>query len=101
MAVRTKQEILELVKARIGEDESDEAIAFIEDITDTIADFESKAGEDWRAKYEENDREWRQRYRDRFFNPDPQPDGGIDKLILEPEEDEDKPKTYEDLFETK
>ena len=32
MAVRTKEEILELINTRIGEDTSDEAIAMIEDI---------------------------------------------------------------------
>lgn len=99
MAVRTKEEILELVKTRIGDDESDEALNFVEDIIDTINDYESRIAEDWKAKYEENDKQWRQKYRDRFFNNDPLPNSEvIDTTIASSEEE--KPKTYDDLFET-
>lgn len=85
MAVRTREEILDYVRARIGDDTSDEALAFIEDIQDTINHYESNAnngGTDWKKKYEDNDKEWRTKYRNRFFNagaeddddvPDPSP----------------------------
>lgn len=96
MAVRTKDEILELVKARVGDDSSDEVIEFIEDITDTLNDYESRLSDstDWRAKYEENDAEWREKYKARFFG----------KEVVENEteiddEGEDKSMKYEDLFE--
>lgn len=81
MAVRTKEELLDLVKSRLGDDVSDEALEFIGDITDTIDDLAAKTTDNvnWKDRYEENDREWRQKYRDRFFNtteekgPEPDP----------------------------
>ena len=99
MAVRTKEEILELVNTRIGEDTSDEAISMIEDITDTLDDYQTRLDEsgDWRARYEENDAAWRARYKARFFgsageDPEEAPE--------DPEEPEEK-TTFEELFEEK
>lgn len=95
MSVRSKEEILETVRSRIGEKADDESIAFLEDVTDTLTDLESKAngdGEDWKTKYETNDAEWRKKYTDRFFSKEP------DKP-----EDNDKPdklKTFDELFKT-
>lgn len=96
MAVKTKNELMDAIKARIGEDNSDEAISLVEDISDTFDDIQSKVtsdGTDWKAKYEENDATWRQKYRDRFFNnPETKDD--------EPEDDggEIKTLTYDELF---
>lgn len=67
--VKTREEVMSMVKARLGEDTSDEAIGFIEDITDTLNDYENRLagdGTDWKAKYEENDKQWRERYVARF-----------------------------------
>lgn len=98
--VRTKDEILASIKSRIGEDNSDEAIALIEDINDSFDDLTTRVSEagDWKAKYEENDKEWRDKYKERFFTPsegDPLREE-IDK------EEPDKPKVmkFEDLFTT-
>lgn len=98
MAVKTKEEILTAVKTRVGEQNDDDTIAFIEDITDTLSDLETKAqgdGTDWKSKYEENDAEWRKRYTERFYSsePDTPPDD-------DPPEDKPKPKTFADLFTT-
>lgn len=67
MAVRTRDEILAAIRARLGDDTSDEALTIIEDIDDTFRDYETRTGEDWRARYDELDAQWRKRYRDRFF----------------------------------
>ena len=100
--VRTKEEILEAIKGRIGDDSSDETIAFLEDITDTLNDYDNKTKTetDWKAKYEENDKEWRKRYTDRFFNND---EGGEDKGkdIIEEDDEPEEPTTFEDLFKDK
>lgn len=93
MAVLTSEELIEKVKARIGEDTSDEAIGFLEDVSDTLADYNDKLKEDWKTKYEENDKEWRKRYTDRF--------NGEEIKQLETKEDKDEVKTYEDLFTVK
>ncbi len=98
MAVKTKEELLEAIKVRIGEDTSDETIAFLEDVSDTLDDYEKKSngdGEDWKTKYEENDKSWREKYRERFFSKK------VDEEDLEDEEEEVKIKSYEDLFEEK
>lgn len=98
MAVKTKEEILTAVKTRVGEQNDDDTIAFIEDITDTLSDLETKAqgdGTDWKTKYEENDAEWRKRYTERFYSSDPEDDPPDD-----PPDDQTKPKTFADLFTT-
>ena len=101
MAVKTREEILESVKARVGEQTDDETISFLEDISDTLTDLETRAngdGEDWKTKYEENDREWRRKYTERFFstepNPKPEPNPS-------PNPEPEKPKRFEDLFTEK
>lgn len=100
MAVRTKEELFDLIKARIGEQTDDDTISFLEDITDTIADYELKAngdGVDWKEKYEENDREWRAKYTERFFSKSS--DEVIEKTEeTETEEEKEAPKTFDDLF---
>lgn len=99
MAVRTKDELLEIIKGRIGDDSSDETISFLEDITDTLSDYEEKATnsdtEDWKTKYEENDKMWREKYRERFFSKE------VDKEDEDFSEDEVKSLSYDDLFEEK
>ena len=96
MAVRTREEIMESIRTRIGDSTEDEDIAFLEDISDTFDDMESRAsgdGEDWKTKYEENDKEWRRKYTERFFSK------GEDPEDPEEEEEEEESKTFEDLFE--
>ena len=92
MAVKTVDEIMAKVRERIGEDDSDEAIEFIEDISDTLESFSN--AEDWKTKYEENDKKWREKYRDRFFTSKEEVE---EDIIEEPEEKEKK--KFEDLFE--
>lgn len=99
MAVRTKDELLEIIRERIGDDSSDETISFLEDITDTLSDYEEKATnsdtEDWKTKYEENDKMWREKYRERFFSKK------VENEDEDFEEDEVKSLSYDDLFEEK
>lgn len=68
MAVRDRDYILAGVKQMIGDNTSDEAIALMEDITDTITDYETKVADktDWKAKYDEVDASWRRKYIERF-----------------------------------
>lgn len=97
MAVRTREEILESFKVRLGEKPDDESISFLEDVTDTLDDFEKRAkgdGTDWKSKYEENDANWRKKYTERFFSVEPEP---IPEPKPEPEPD-DTPRTFSDLF---
>lgn len=94
--IKSREEILSLIKDRIGDDTSDDAIQIIEDVTDTLNDYETRVADsgDWKARYEQNDAEWRKRYRDRFF------DGEVkDKKETEEETEEvQKTYTYDELF---
>lgn len=95
MAVRTRDEILTSIRSHFGDDTSDEALALVEDLTDTINDFENKAnnkGENWEQKYKDNDAAWRKKYRDRFFS------GGSVEEEEEIEEPKKKNYTFENLF---
>ena len=95
MAVRSREELLNQFNERFGANQSDEDIAFLEDLTDTLQDFETRTQDttNWEQKYNENDAMWRQKYRDRFFAPtvddDPDPD---------PEMKKPKVLTFEALF---
>ena len=96
--VKSKDEILASLQTRIGDDTSDEAIALIEDISDSFDDLTTRIAEagDWKAKYEENDKHWRDVYKERFFTPS---EG--DPLMEEIDKEQpDTPKVlkYEDLF---
>ena len=94
MAIKTIEELMDAVRERVGEDTSDEAIAFVEDVSDTLTSLSN--AEDWKKKYEDNDAEWRKRYQDRFFNPDkpndhePVPDPEPKKLTFDELFKEDK-----------
>lgn len=100
MAIRTKEEILEAVKGKIGEDTSDETIALLEDITDTLNDYDTKTKDstEWKTKYEENDKAWREKYTNRFFNNEGD-DGGENDDKIPNELLGDRPTSFESLFE--
>ena len=95
--VKTSNEIIEAVRKRLGEDTSDEALSLLEDVSDTLGDYDSKLSDntDWKTKYEELDTSWRQKYRDRFMSGPTKEDEKDD----EPEE-KPVPKTFADLFTT-
>ena len=97
--VRTKDEILASIHSKIGEDNSDEAIALVEDINDTFEDLSTKASStvDWEKKYNELDADWRKKYTERFFTPSSDVDPIAEELKKEVP-DEKKVLTYEDLF---
>lgn len=104
MAIKSKDEIMELIKNRIGDDISDEALELIEDISDTYDDLTEKAAgfDELSSKYNELDNSWRERYKARFYTttahgePDMDPIPEIDDPI--PEEPVIATKV-EDLFE--
>lgn len=54
------------IKSKFGDDTSDETIALLEDISDTLDT--TKDGADWKKKFEDNDKMWREKYTSRFFD---------------------------------
>lgn len=90
MAIRTRDELISAVNEIIGETPDDNGLSLLEDISDTFASYSDT--EDWKTKYEENDAEWRKRYRERFE--------GKKVVVEENEDDTPKEKTkFEELFE--
>lgn len=100
--IKTKEEILEQIKAKIGDSTEDNDLKLLEDVSDTIDDFVDKVEKagDWKKKYEENDKSWKEKYRDRFFNTEAKDE--IDKYEKDKEKEQeiDEPKklTFDALF---
>lgn len=97
MGVKTREEILEAIKSKIGEDTSDDSISLLEDITDTIDDYETRVADktDWKNKYDELDATWRRKYIERFSGKSGE---GIKNEQEEQIKDDDEPRTFDELF---
>lgn len=92
MAKLSKDELIKKVKKYVGDRTDDETIEIIEDISDSI---DSSDADEWKKKYEEKDKMWRDKYISRFLEkqedePDPP---------TEHEEEEKEYNSFEDLFE--
>lgn len=63
---KTKEELINAFNGIIGERTDDDVVSFLENLTDTIDDYANSENEDYKSKYEENDKMWRERYMKRF-----------------------------------
>lgn len=95
MAKLNREQFLEAIKSRIGDDTSDVAMQFVEDMTDTFDGFSTNDSaqriseleqqlNSAKSEKDELDKSWRQRYRDRFFS-------GIEEEKLPPEVKDPEP----------
>ena len=82
MAKLSAKDFMEKAKNIIGDRTDDDALAFLEDCKDTITEEK----DDWKEKYEtvvkekeELDKQWRTKYRDRFYSSDTNLDENKDK----------------------
>lgn len=94
MAVLTQEQFNQAIQNIVGDNQDDNTIAFIENMTDTYNDLVGKAtngGTDWEQRYKDNDAMWRKKYTDRFF-------GGTGDDDEPPHDEPPKPMTFEDLF---
>lgn len=92
MAKLSKEELIEKIKKYVGDRTDDETIEIIEDISDSI---DSSDADEWKQKYEENDKMWRDKYISRFLEKnEDEPD-----TLTEHEEEEKEYNSFEDLFE--
>lgn len=105
MAIRSKDELLSAISTFLGDNDSDDALRILEDVTDTLADYDSRLTDsgDWKRKYEENDADWRKRYRERFNEPAQQTTvvEEIRESMSEDEQEEETPRSFDELFEEK
>ena len=98
MSVLNRDEYINRLHTYVGEDSSDDAISFLEDMIDTFEDMENRTGDagEWERRYNELDETWRKRYKHRFitgYSNIDQPEDP-DETDLKPEEVE-----VDDLFE--
>ena len=97
--VKTKDEIMEEIRAYIGDRADDQTIALVENISDTIDDYAAHG--DYDGKLMAVEAEWRRRYIDRFMN------GGENKIEVEVAKTDDEEKDnaeeikIEDLYTEK
>ena len=91
MAKLSKDELLEKVRTYVGDRTDDETLEIIEDISDSV---DSSDEDEWKKKYEENDKMWRDKYISRFFD---KKEEELD-TPTEHEEEEEEYNSYEDLF---
>lgn len=92
MARLSKDELIEKIKKYVGDRTDDETIEIIEDISDSI---DSTADDEWKQKYQENDKMWRDKYISRFLE---KKEDELD-TPTEHEEEEKEYNSFEDLFE--
>lgn len=92
MAKLSKDELIEKVRKYVGDRKDDVTIEIIEDISDSI---DSSEADEWKKKYEENDKMWRDKYISRFVEKKE------DEPVAPTEHDgeEKEYKTFDDLFE--
>lgn len=88
MAVLSKEDLIAKLTGNFGEDLSDDNLALLEDVSDTLDSFGDT--EDWKSKYEENDASWRKRYKERFEGKASAPEPEVETY--------ETPKTFNDLF---
>ena len=93
MAVKTKDELMSSLNTLLGENDSDEALSFIQDMSDTLGDSNVKRIEELEQQVKDVDANWRKRYRETFFSGKPE--------AVEEDEQPKKPRTFAELFTTK
>lgn len=95
MAIKSREDLLKSLNTLIGDNSTDENLAILEDVTDTLKDYEEKTADqtDWKSKYEQNDADWRKKYKDRFLSGET-----IKEEQEEDVETDSKPLTFDSLF---
>lgn len=94
MPKRTDSELLQAIGDALPDATTDEAIALLTDVRDTLSGNASSAQieRDYQQKIEELDSSWRKKFKETFYAP-------VDESRRKKDEEKVPPKTrYEDLF---
>lgn len=97
------EEFIEIVHDFIGDDTSERALKFVDDVTNAFnsaVSSSSSDNEDWHKKYDELNEAWRKKYMHRFFTGDVNFDSN-DADDDETHETTAETITTEDLFDDK
>lgn len=101
MAILSRDDFFSRIQTVLGDNTSDESISFIEDMTDTYNDMETRAngdGIDWEQRYHDLDESWKQKYRHRFFSGNGVSNIGNGTPSSDPDPDRGRTITINDLF---
>ena len=101
MAVYSRDEFMSTINTLVGENNSDENLKIIEDMSDTFdtlttASESSITKEQMDAEVKRVEDEWKQKYRERFMSGSSSSDDGSSDDDLGGEED--MPLTFDNLF---
>lgn len=99
----TLEEFIKIIHDFIGDDTSERALKFVDDVTNAFnsaVSSSSSDNEDWHKKYDELNEAWRKKYMHRFFNGDVNFDTNNDE-DEETSETTAETITTEDLFDDK
>lgn len=69
MAIKTRAEINDMLKERFGDSDTD--LQMLGDFMETLDDMESQRSAEnktWEERYNNLDKEWRTKYKERFFD---------------------------------
>lgn len=96
MSVLDREAYIAGIQKLIGDNNDDSSIKILEDFTDTFDARNETETTDWKTKYEENDKSWREKYKERFNDST-----SMTQVKEEQKEDvveDGKRITFEDLF---
>ena len=109
--VLSKEEFLQTLQNLVGDSSDDSTLEIIENFTDTYNDLEGRSGneteevENLKKQLEENDKNWRKKYKERFFSgSEDETEKKKDNAIEEQKENvknDAEEITFSDLFERK
>lgn len=100
MSILSREQLFEKVKDKFKDDDNDDTLELIADITDTFNNFQSETEkiEELKTELKNNDKKWREKYKNRFFSTK----DNDEKEGAEDEDDEGTIETkrlsYENLF---
>lgn len=112
MAIVSKDEIMKQVKELLKDNTSDEAIALIENVNDTLdslgdsenVDALNKKITELEQTVKDTEEKWRTKYTERFYSGTDDKTKIDDPSVNNPSEKDDKedntPETFDDLFST-
>ena len=103
MAVKSREDLFASMNTILGDRNDDQALEFIQDMSDTFDNMQSSHGEYTKEKFDELDASWRQRYRERFFSGPSEKDDEFTKPNKQKEQEEKREETIQinDLFSAK
>ena len=97
MPILNKEQLIEKIRTAVGDITTDSAISLLEDLNDTIDNYEeiTKDTTNYKEKCEQIEKSWREKYTNRFYRASAEEeDPGIRK------DDTGENLTFDKLFKT-